>query len=499
MSSIWIDSVPKIISNSQSLSSDFSCDVTIIGGGITGLSCAYYLSKQGLKTIILEKDTLMSKTSGHTTAKITAQHNLFYKYLIDNFDIETAKKYLNVNLNAIKNIKKIIDSEKISCDFEYQSSYVFTKSNSYIQDIKDEISAMKLLDFDAKFVSKIPLPINNVLCAIEFPEQAQFHPRKYAIGLCNSILNNKGLIFENTKVTDIQKIKDTYSIKANNNIITSKYVILATRYPFINAPGFYFLKMYQAISYCAAYEISNNTFSGIYINAENPTISARIVKENNKNILLLSGCNHKVGKPSGVSDPYSTLTTFAHSIDSKAKLISKWVTEDSVSIDKIPYIGQFSTFMPNVYIATGFKKWGMTFSNIAANIITDNILGKTNSYANIFNSTRVHPIQNKEEVGNMLKEATSSIILKKFTIPNDTIQNLAPNEGKIVEFEGNKIGIYKDKNNKIYKVKPICTHLGCELSWNPVTKTWDCPCHGSRFNYDGKLLYGPALHNLELL
>ena len=181
MNSIWIDTVPEILTKSQKLDTDISCDVAIVGGGLTGLTCAYYLSKKGLKVAVLEKDSLMSKTSGNTTAKITAQHGLFYKYLIDTFGVETAKKYLTCNLDAINNIKKIIDDEKIDCDFEYQNSYVFTKSNSYIQDIKDEVKATHMLGLDSKLLTKIPLPISNLLCAIEFPNQAQFNPRKYAV------------------------------------------------------------------------------------------------------------------------------------------------------------------------------------------------------------------------------------------------------------------------------------------------------------------------------
>ena len=500
MNSFWIDTVPNILEDHSAIDFDLSCDVAIIGGGLTGLTCGYYLSKKGLKTVILEADCLMSKTSGHTTAKITAQHGLFYKYLIDTFGIDTAKDYLEANLNAIKNIRKIIDTENIDCDFQYQSSYVFTKSNSYVQNLKDEFDALKSLNFNAKFSKNIPLPTNNILASIEFPNQAQFHPRKYAKGLCKSILSNGGIIYENSPVLDVSKNDDIYSIKVKNHTVSSKYVILATRYPFINFPGFYFLKMYQSISYCASYEISNDkVFEGMYINAEQPSLSARIANDDNKKILLLSGCNHKVGKDSGVADPYSKLTTFAHSIDSNAKLLSNWVTEDCISLDKLPYIGNFSSLMPNMFVATGFKKWGMTFSNIASNIIVDEILGNKNIYADIFNSTRFHPIQNKEEMKNMIKEATSSIILKKFTLPYETIQSLVPNEGKIIEFDGNKVGVYKDNDNNIYKVKPICPHLGCELSWNPVTKSWDCPCHGSRFNYDGKLLYGPALHDLNML
>ena len=181
MNSIWIASVPEILTKSQKLDSDLSCDVTIVGGGLTGLTCAYYLSKKGLKVSVLEKDSLMCKTSGNTTAKVTAQHGLFYKYLIDTFGVETAKDYLTCNLDAINNIKKIIDDEKIDCNFEYQNSYVFTKSNSYVQDIKDEVKATHMLGLDSKLLTKIPLPISNVVCAIEFPNQAQFNPRKYAV------------------------------------------------------------------------------------------------------------------------------------------------------------------------------------------------------------------------------------------------------------------------------------------------------------------------------
>lgn len=499
MDSIWYNSVPEIIDEHKSINSNISCDVAIIGGGLTGITCAYYLNKIGLRTVILEKDFLMSKTSGHTTAKITAQHGLFYKYLIDNFGFENAKKYLNSNLNAIKNIKKIIDSENISCSFEYQNSYVFTRSNSYITSIKEEISALKALNYNANFINKIPLPINNVLCAIQFPGQAQFHPRKYARALCNALKNNHCLIFENSKVRDIKRKNDLFNIGVNNCYVNAKNVILATRYPFINFPGFYFIKLYQSISYCSCYEISNNIFNGFFINAEKPTLSARIVKDNNKTFLLLSGCDHRVGKSPSVSNPYSTLETIAHSIDSNAKLISKWVTEDSVSLDKLPYIGNFSSFIPNMYVATGFKKWGMTFSNISANIIVDNILGRKNIYSNLFNSTRFHPIKNKNEMKNMIKESTSSLILKKFNHPNDSIINISKNEGKIITTSGKTIGVYKDFDGKTYKIEPKCKHLGCELSWNPTTKSWDCPCHGSRFDYTGNLLYGPSQSDLNKL
>lgn len=172
---------------------------------------------------------------------------------------------------------------------------------------------------------------------------------------------------------------------------------------------------------------------------------------------------------------------------------------DCISLDKIPYIGEFSNIMPGMYVATGFKKWGMTTSNVAATIISDKILGKENKYEDIFLSTRFKPVKNGTEFVNMLKQVSTSLVVDKFKIPSETLSNINKNEGKIIETNGVKLGVYKDDSNKIYAIKPICTHLGCELSWNNLEKTWDCPCHGSRFSYDGKSLYDPSIKDIDLI
>lgn len=172
---------------------------------------------------------------------------------------------------------------------------------------------------------------------------------------------------------------------------------------------------------------------------------------------------------------------------------------DCISLDKIPYIGEFSNIMPRMYVATGFKKWGMTTSNVAATIISDKIQGRKNKYEDIFLSTRFKPVKNGTEFINMLKQVSTSLVLDKFKIPDETLSNINKNEGKIIEVNGTKLGVYKDEKDKIYAIKPICTHLGCELSWNNLEKTWDCPCHGSRFSYDGKSLYDPSIKDLDLI
>ena len=497
MNSFWIENFKD--KTYPSLEEDLHVDVCIIGGGITGISCGYYLSKNNLNVCILEKDRIMEKASGHTTAKITSQHDLFYKYLYDSYGKDLAKKYLDSNEEAISNIKNIIDVENIDCDFEYQNSYVYTTDANSVKKFKDEVETLKKLDYEARFLDKISLPIPDVKAAIEFHHQAQFNPIKYANALCESITNNSGLIFENSKVEKLEKYGNEYRVYCNDKVVTAKNVVISTRYPVINFPGCYFLKMYSEASYLIAVETHSPLSKGMYINSDTPTFSFRTANLNGRRILLVGGMGHKRGAKIDLTNSYNILEQKAKELYPDAKVLYKWNTHDSISLDKIPYIGEFSCFYPNVYVATGFKKWGMTTSNVAANIITDKILGKENKYAELYNSKRFGLIKNIKEFGNILKETSHSLIFNKFDMPAATPKDVEPGEGKVVNDNGRKIGIYKDKEGKEYKVIPTCTHLGCELSWNALDKTWDCPCHGSRYTFEGKLIYGPSKKDLKII
>ena len=498
--SLWIASA-KENRDSLMLRKDIEAEICIIGAGLTGLTTAYYLTKQGKEVVILEKDEIGMHTSGNTTGKITSQHDLFYNYLINSINRDYAKGYLEANEVAIKEIEKIVKEENIDCDFEMQDAYVFTQDEKYLNEIKKEVEAVKSLGFDAEYVNKIDLPIENykhVLGAIKFPNQAQFNSYKYMLGLANRIEENKGIIYENSKVIDLAKKDDEYIVKTNEGSVKAKYVVIASHYPIINYPGLYFLKMYQEISYLIAIETDMPLFEGMYINCEIPTISFRTALYNGKRIVVVGGMTHKTGKQEETKYNYNELEKVAKKIYPDCKVIFKWNTEDCISLDKIPYIGEFSDLMPNVFVGTGYKKWGMTTSNIAANIISDKILGKENKYEKIFDSKRLKPIKNHKELGNMIKEVGESLIIKRLKSTDKTLADMKENEGKIIEYNDEKVGAYKDMNGNIYLVAPYCSHLGCELSWNDLDKTWDCPCHGSRFNYDGKNLYDPAIKDLEI-
>ena len=225
-------------------------------------------------------------------------------------------------------------------------------------------------------------------------------------------------------------------------------------------------------------------------------MSFRVIEDNGKKLLLAVGYDYKTGTEE-LKNGYTRLETAVRKMYPDAEVLYKWSAEDCISLDKIPYIGDFSVTMPSVYVATGFNKWGITSSNVAANIIADKILGKENEYEDLFKARRVEPIRNRVEVENMLKEANKSILMSRFKIPKDEIDDIRIGEGKIIEIDNKKVGVYKANTGEIFKVKPICTHLGCELYFNNIDKTWECPCHGSKFSYDGKSIEVPSNKNLE--
>lgn len=495
--SFWLNSFK--VNSFNRLEKDINVDVCIVGGGLTGITTAYYLSKQGYKVALIERDTLVSKTSGHTTAKITSQHGLFYKYLTDSKGQEFAKKYLEANETAIKNIEKIIVSENIACDFENKSAYVFTQDINEVQKIKDEVDSVKKLNLvGCEFVDSIDLNL-DVKGAIEFKNQAQFNPIKYINGLTDIIIKNKGEIYENTSFVDYDKTGNEFKILTNTkNSIKAEYLVIATRYPVINFPGYYFLKMYQEISYAIAIKPKKEVkLQGMYINSETPTISIKSAKRDGEDVIFVAGYNNKTGVSESLKDKYEKLRQRAYEIFGDYEFLYEWNTEDCISLDKIPYIGEFSRLTNNLFVATGFEKWGITTSNIAANIIADKINNVQNQYSDIFKATRLEPIKNEEELKNMIKQSVKSLVIDKLKTSNEIIDDVKNDEGKIVMFGDEKVGIYKDKAGNVYAVKPVCTHLGCELSWNDLNKTWDCPCHGSRFDYTGKSIYSPSMKDLE--
>lgn len=497
MKSYWVESTN--LTNYPKIKENIKTDVCIIGGGITGISTAYLLSKESnLDITLLEADLMGMGVSANTTAKVTSQHGLIYDYLYNSFGKESMEAYLNSNEEAIRLIEKIIEDENIECNFTKEDAYVYTCKDQNDEKIKREVECLNSVGFEAEYVKESPLPF-EIVSAVKFKNQGQFHVRKYLLSLLKILEKNNVNLYENSKVVDIKHKTDMYEIYVNDCKVECKYLVMATHYPIKNFPGMYFIKMYQESSYIIAVETEKEIFDGIYISCDTPTTSFRnVIGDNGKKFLLVGGSGHKTGDTSvKIEDSYINLENYIKTIYPDSNVKYKWMTEDCVSLDKIPYIGEFSNFLPNMYVATGYKKWGMTTSHVAARIITDKILDKINPYYKLYTATRLEPIKNSKEFGNMLKESVYSLAINKVTPPIIDFEELKNDSGGVVNYNGEKLGIYKDKNGEIFAVVPYCKHLGCELSWNNLEKTWDCPCHGSRYDYKGNIITEPTTEGLD--
>lgn len=473
-----------------------SFDVLIIGAGLTGLNTAYLLKDSGYKIGIIEATTVGYGVSGYTTAKITVQHDVFYDYLINSFGIAEAKQYLRANEEGLNLIKKIIEENNIQCDFKEQDAFVYATDDAELVMIKQELEAYKKLGIDGFYAEKVPLP-NHALGAIGIRNQGQFNPLKYLYSLLN-ILNNSGSceIYENVRAQNIKLHSGHIDVETEAGTIHANKVVVASHYPFDDSFGLYFLRLYQDKSYIIAARTKEEPFKGMYINIKDPIYSIRYQFSDKENLLLLAGGNHRSGEKENEEDSYNELENFLNTHFKEAEIVSKWSTQDCMTYDKIPYIGLYSKSVDNLYVATGFKKWGMTHSAAAALILRNKILNIDDDFSEVFNPARITPTQSAKEFFSSISSITKAFAKRIAPVP-DELMEVEIGKGKIINYNGKKVGVYKDYKGDYFCINPVCAHLKCSLSFNEAEKTWDCPCHGSRYDIKGNILEGPAVKPLD--
>ncbi|MGN0595966.1 MAG: FAD-dependent oxidoreductase [Ruminiclostridium sp.] len=415
------------------LKDDIKNHVLIIGGGIAGILTAYLLQENNVPYVLVEKDRICGGTTGNTTAKITLQHGLIYNKILSAYGAEKAKMYLTANQLALDKFTELC--ARIDCDFERKDNYVYSLSDR--RKLEDELNALEKIGYKAKFREELPLPMKTA-GAVCFENQAQFHPLKFLFHIAQK-LN----IYEHTLV---REMIGTTAVTDGGKIHADK-VIVTTHFPFINKHGSYFLKLYQHRSYVLALENGQNV-DGMYVSDIKTGLSFR----NYKDYLLLGGGGHRTGKKGG---NWSELREFAASNYRGAEEKYFWSAQDCISLDGIPYIGHYSANTPDLYTASGFNKWGMTGSMLSAILLSDMICGRKNDFEEVFSPSR-------------------SILRPQLALNG---------------FEATK--------NLLTPSRRRCPHLGCALKWNPAEHSWDCPCHGSRFSEDGKVLDNPANGDLK--
>jgi len=431
MHSLWSETVT--FPSFEALNKNMKTDVLIIGGGITGILTAHYLQQAGVNYILVEEDTICSGITKNTTAKITSQHGLIYHKIAKKYGIDAAGLYLEANEAALWEYRKL--TKEFLCDFVNETNYVYTLTRP--DKLEQELDTLKKLRFPAEFAENLPLPFHTA-GAIAFPNQAKFHPLKFLAELAKPLH-----IYEHTKV---QELVGTLAV-TNHGKIQADRIIVTTHFPFLNKHGSYFLKLYQHRSYVLALKDAPKP-KGMYVDEADKGLSFRT----HQNLLLLGGGGHRTGKQGG---NYNELRCFADKHFPDAREVYHWATQDCMTLDDMPYIGQYSKHTPNLYVATGFNKWGMTSAMVAALLLRDLITGKKTPYADVFSPSRSiwHP----------------KLFLNGF---ESSVNLLTPTRKR-------------------------CPHLGCALKWNKAEHTWDCPCHGSRFTSKGEVIDNPATDDLK--
>lgn len=430
MDSLWADTA---LPTFPPLEQDTQTDVLIIGGGLAGILCAYTLTQAGADCLLIEADTICGGVTRNTTAKITSQHGLLYGKLERQFGPEAARLYWKANEAALRRYRQL--AKAFPCDFAEKPSYVYALDRP--EALQAEMAALERLGIPAAFADHVPLPFPTA-GAIRFEGQGQFHPLKLAAGVARDLP-----IREHTAARAFEK----NTVVTDHGRVRAKHIIVATHFPLLNKHGGYFLKLYQHRSYVLALEGAMDV-RGMYLDAAENGISLR----NYGPWLLLGGGGHRTGKPGG---GWAALEDFARKYFPNARETCRWATQDCMTLDGVPYIGQYGRHTPGLYVATGFNKWGMTGSMVAAMVLSDLVQGKQNPYAAVFSPART--MLRPQLLAN-LTEATASLL---------TVS------------------------------KPRCPHMGCALKWNPRERTWDCPCHGSRFTEEGELLDNPATGGLK--
>ena len=474
--SLWQRTVD--IPRQKPLDRDLRVDAAVIGAGMAGVLIADRLRERGVQTVVLEARHIGSGQTQNTTAKITSQHGLIYHALIERFGRERAQQYATANQQAIRQYAELIQQRGIDCDFREAPAYLYSGINT--APLQQEAEAAASLGIEARLVGETELPF-SVAGAVRFEAQALFHPLKFLQAVSEPLT-----IYENTPVLTVDKNE----IRTENYTVHADYVIFACHYPFINVPGWYFMRMHQERSYVLALE-SHWLPESMYYGVDPQGLSLRAAD----GLLLLGGENHRTGENSQ-GGRYEALLQQAQSLLSGCREVARWSAQDCMTLDGLPYIGPFSASAPNWYVATGFGKWGMTSSMVAATLIADAITGHAPDWAEVFSPSRFQLSTSAKNLATDTAQAFKGLAREFLTLPPSALDDLPLGHGGIVEAEGHKAGVYKDMEGRCYVVNPRCPHLGCQLEWNPDEKSWDCPCHGSRFSYEGDLIDNPAQESL---
>lgn len=474
MNSIWTQNCQ--IARREPLPGDRSTQVVVIGAGLTGILTAWELGCRGMQVMVLERGRIAGGVTSGTTGKITAQHGLIYKRLLEGLGQGLASQYYRAAAQALEDYRRLAASGLVF-GLEERDSYVYARKDT--SRLEAELDACRQLGIPAESASaeNLPFPAAGALC---LPRQAQMEPLRLIQALSRGLT-----IYERTTVTGVEE----GMVHTDRGWVRAEHIIMTAHFPFVNLPGLWFMKLHQERSYVLALEGARSP-GGMWI-GEDGGWSFR----DWQGLVLLGGGGHRTGD-NREGGRYKDLLEAARKWWPGCRGVCRWSAQDCIPMDGVPFIGRYAPSTPNMYVATGFQKWGMTTAMTAAQLLADLVTQGSSPWERLFDPGRLRLSQSARQLAEDTYRAAKGLLTRAAAPPRDLTDALPPGHGGIVEWEGRKAGVYKDLQGDIWAVQAKCPHLGCQLEWNPNEKSWDCPCHGSRFDYQGQVLDGPAVDGL---
>jgi glycine/D-amino acid oxidase-like deaminating enzyme/nitrite reductase/ring-hydroxylating ferredoxin subunit len=472
------------------LSGDMAVDIAIVGGGIVGITTARLLKDQGLKVAVIEARQVGRQVTGKSTAKMSSQHGILYQTLEQKFGEDRARLYADAQETGIRRISELAAQHGIDADIEPMPAFVYTQDESYVEQLEKEVEVAKRLGLPAHFLTgEIGLPF-EVLAAMRWDDQAQFHPVKYVAGLAATIPGEGSHVFENSRVVEY----DPQRVQTDHGSVSARHVVMATHLP-LGQIGMYYSMAHPHAEPVIAAPIGFVP-PGMYKNAEKPGRSIRTHRSGGQTWGIVAGTSFKPGHPDDEQESIKDVEAWLREHFGAGEAQYRWVNEDYDPVDSAPYIGWSSSGSDGYLVATGFAAWGISNGTAAAMIIADLVAGQENAWLPVFDATRVKPIAGAKEFAKENLSVAAHLVGGYLSRKPKDYDALAPGDAAIMKVDGEDVAAFKDEAGKVHAVSAVCTHMGCLVGWNATDRTWDCPCHGSRFELSGQVIHGPATRPL---
>ncbi|MBO7742694.1 FAD-dependent oxidoreductase [Paenibacillus sp. MWE-103] len=492
--SYWLASAP--LPSYPSLQASVDAEVAVIGGGIAGITTAYLLARAGKQVVLATAGKLLGGTTGHTTAKITAQHDLIYADLIRRFGEEQARLYYEANAEGLRFMRETVRELGIDCDFRDEEAIVYATCERQAERLRAEYEAYAKLGIPGEWRERLALPF-AARGGLAMKDQARFHPVPYLAKLAEAFVRLGGRIYEETTIETVEEGEPSIAVTADGAKIACENIVSCAHFPVFET-GLFFARLHAESSYVVAARVPGEHPKGMYISAGEPKRSIRSVAFGGEELLLIGGETHKTGQGINTVEHYEALEAWARETFGAAAFPYRWSANDFITLDRLPYIGRATRKRPHSFVATGFRKWGMTTGTAAALLLRDLLTGRSSRYEALFAPSRFHAPDVKPLVAENAG-AAKHYIQGKLEWLGRKPEELNRDEGALVRVNGRKAGAYVDADGTLHLVDATCTHMGCEVEWNSGDRTWDCPCHGSRFDYRGRVAEGPATEPLSEL